>query len=1129
LGASTAASSKFFFDVSEGRLGIGTDSPQAAIDIAGTNSTISNASGDITITPSANLIVSQGNVGMGTSLPQEKLTLASASNFAMEMATPGAPILTCNTTGGTLADGTYYYKIVALDGVGTTVAGTQGSCTITGGAGAGSVSISWSAVTGASSYRIYGRDTGFSQYWTSSSTSYTDTGTVGTTGTPPSVTTAYVNKLTASGNSWLLGGNVGIGTTSPGQKLDVNGNIRSSSQLISTVGTGTAPFSVSSTTMVNNLNADLLDGLHSTSFARIDGRSQVEGATNLAVGWYTIAVNDGSRATARFGIRDITGARHQDVTFYASHHFGGHSELTIIQSGRYSGTPLRYIRIKEGGTYDGALLQVYIDDATNNVEAYLLGDNFQATGWVIKDWVPDGTDPGGVNNFSALTNEAIRLDIDLTIDGGIATTGPLNIPDRGTSAGSPLIYVGDDSYLTDVDQGNTLGIYSQTDSSVGSIKLGSGGGTISGYNGNVGIGTAGPKERLQIGDGATFHDGGDKALSWNAYYDAGWKFITTDKYATQVYHSSGGGTINLKTSTGTGTAGGGITWNTGLILNSSGDVGIGTTGPSGKLEIAENGVLSATDGNLVIQHPTSGSYSSIVFPSRVNYTSDYGFVTYYDDNNSYAYWGDSNENSALVIGTQNDSTTAYSDVVVLKGSAANVFHSGVNYFTGRVGIGRSPQSATKLDVLTGPDAFTGPGEEWAAQFIQTYNSENGNGVFIANRWRATDSMALQVGSIWWDWPTNCVSLMYVNGNGGGYIRGGWSSGSDRRLKEHIEYFDSGLDEVLELKPVYFDFIMGEKDQIGFIAQDVRGIIPEAVSVEEDGYLSLRQDFVVPFLVNAVKEQNNLINDLDSRVLTMENEVDNSEIVQYNDLLSSMDNLMEYTEDKQLLTIKSTLETENNKYDLGTTENRWKNIYSQESIQIGKEGNSGSIKYDTETNSIQFSNDGINWISLGEATKTITLSAEYEGAVLVGDGSENRGIMTSDSEGTESKYMNYYKWTSNQPVLQDYDVRVRFTLPSDFESWSNNAIKVSYSTETTNKEISKLDLYLFEQNSETVDTQNIDLISDEPGEWIKTTINSENIKQCTKAGDTCILVIRGYSSDNHYVKVGDIELTYRRKL
>lgn len=41
-------------------------------------------------------------------------------------------------------------------------------------------------------------------------------------------------------------------------------------QIKSTVATGTAPFTVASNTVVTNLNSDLLDGLHSTSFMRTD-------------------------------------------------------------------------------------------------------------------------------------------------------------------------------------------------------------------------------------------------------------------------------------------------------------------------------------------------------------------------------------------------------------------------------------------------------------------------------------------------------------------------------------------------------------------------------------------------------------------------------------------------------------------------------------------------------------------------------------------------------------------------------------------------------------------------------------------------------------------------------------------
>ena len=49
-------------------------------------------------------------------------------------------------------------------------------------------------------------------------------------------------------------------STGSGSQLTVGGTVEASSQLKSTVATGTAPLAVSSTTMVDNLNADMLDG-----------------------------------------------------------------------------------------------------------------------------------------------------------------------------------------------------------------------------------------------------------------------------------------------------------------------------------------------------------------------------------------------------------------------------------------------------------------------------------------------------------------------------------------------------------------------------------------------------------------------------------------------------------------------------------------------------------------------------------------------------------------------------------------------------------------------------------------------------------------------------------------------------
>jgi hypothetical protein len=105
--------------------------------------------------------------------------------------------------------------------------------------------------------------------------------------------------------------------------------------------------------------------------------------------------------------------------------------------------------------------------------------------------------------------------------------------------------------------------------------------------------------------------------------------------------------------------------------------------------------------------------------------------------------------------------------------------------------------------------------------------------------------------------SDSATMFSVDGHSGaGFLNSSaWSYGSDRRIKENINYIETGLDKVLALKPATFDYIEGLKNNIGWIAQDVQEVIPEAVSVsnEETGMLALKTDFLVPYLVKAIQE------------------------------------------------------------------------------------------------------------------------------------------------------------------------------------------------------------------------------------------------------------------------------------
>ena len=101
--------------------------------------------------------------------------------------------------------------------------------------------------------------------------------------------------------------------------------------------------------------------------------------------------------------------------------------------------------------------------------------------------------------------------------------------------------------------------------------------------------------------------------------------------------------------------------------------------------------------------------------------------------------------------------------------------------------------------------------------------------------------------------------------------------SDASLKENIRDLETGLAQVLSLKPRRFDWKeetqIGEKNVAGFIAQEVESVLPELVYEykynETESKKSLKMGDILPTLVKAIQEQQALIQTLTARITALE--------------------------------------------------------------------------------------------------------------------------------------------------------------------------------------------------------------------------------------------------------------------
>lgn len=105
---------------------------------------------------------------------------------------------------------------------------------------------------------------------------------------------------------------------------------------------------------------------------------------------------------------------------------------------------------------------------------------------------------------------------------------------------------------------------------------------------------------------------------------------------------------------------------------------------------------------------------------------------------------------------------------------------------------------------------------------------------------------------------------------------GWSCTSDATLKTNVATIqgDAALDTLSRLRAVTYNWLADPNGtlQNGFIAQEVQAIMPELVTTDGNGHLSLAKDGFIPLLVSGVNAQQVRIADTNSRIDSLEQQV-----------------------------------------------------------------------------------------------------------------------------------------------------------------------------------------------------------------------------------------------------------------